>query len=223
MINDFSTFNLPDWFCATAQFKETLFEIWSRRYDDLYDEQGDTQVHESFRLVLNALGSPENPIEHKRYIYMAWTIGLAVYPTVKAWYPDDTSSIAALEAVQAYLEQNIKLDVNLPNKLFPDFPHKGAHTAAGEAYAVLYQMLKVLNQEDAYDCLLWTLESAILEQGIVSQHTEIRKVFNWWITTVTPAAYCLRLPSCLYTLGGVVSCDEPNFSVNHFLTVQGSS
>jgi|GEM_PF-1171695 len=202
--NFFTEFLLPKDFNGPEKLKETLRGVWDRRYRELYDEGGDCEVYDACEDVLKAFGMPDNSIGHKRYVYMGWPIALAASFTIKGWYPEDERPGIALEQVRCWFQQGTEVPLNLADTLFSDYYQKGAHTAAGDAYAVLYRFLKTLDQTQAYQNLLWMLDDAFESEALTLQYLERREFFNWWILDVTPSAYYLRLPSYLCTAGGIV-------------------
>lgn len=82
-----SSFEIPN------HLRDLLHEIWQHHYEELYEEEADgtTPLEDAIKEVLDALWSEDDVLlGHSRYVFMALTLGLAVSPTVEAYFPDDT-------------------------------------------------------------------------------------------------------------------------------------
>ncbi len=64
---------------------------------------------------------------------------------------------------------------------------------------IFYGLLQTLNTKTAYNAILDILYDAITGDAISGFAAAQRDMFNWWLIEVIPAAYCLKLPSTLYS------------------------
>jgi len=200
----FTELRLPDGFNGPTRLVEALRAAWDKHYLDLYeDERAD--VYEAFDDVLHAFGLPEDGVGHQRYVYMAWSIALAARPTLQYYFPDDPRPDFALDSVRAWIESGIAVPVSVVETLFSDY-QTGAHTDAHDAYSAFDDLLKSLDEAQAYDAVQDILDVAITADALSPHYQAKREIFNWWLVDVVPSAYDLRLASFLYTMQGVVPC-----------------
>ena len=205
--NIFTKFSLPGFFEEKA-LEDVLQRVWNRRYLDLYDEEGECDVHNAFTEVLEKFGKPDDTTKHKRYVYMAWVIALAASFTIEAWFPQDTRPKLLLKQVLSWLKNETEVISDLADNCFSDYSERGIHTAAGEAYVIFYRFLKTLDETQAYQSLLCMLDGAFIGVALTLQYLERREFFNWWLVDVTPYTYYLELPKYLCTAGGIVPLDS---------------
>jgi hypothetical protein len=206
--NFFTEFILPECFEEPKALKDTLSKVWNTKYLDLHDEQGECNVYDAFKEVLETFGMPNDATGHKRYVYMAWAIALAASFTIEAWFPQDERPKILLEQVRLWLQNSGEVVANLADTQFSDYSEHGTHTAAGEAYVVFYRFLKTLDKTKTYQNLLWMLDDAFTGEALTLQYLEKREFFNWWLIDVTPSAYHLKFPTYICTAGGIVSLDS---------------
>jgi hypothetical protein len=207
--NSYLEFSLPKWFDSPEALKEMLFTLWNRRYYELHEEAANSLIEEAFEEALKAFGKPNDLTGHRRYVYMAWAMALAARPTLQHWFPEDTRPDTALEKIGSWAKAGVEMPADFAKSLFWDFPSKGAHTGAVEAYDIFYSSLRTLDQAYAYESMVSILEDAINGEAITPYYNVRRTVWNWWLLDVIPCAYYLRLPSTLCNyLGTAVPLEQ---------------
>jgi hypothetical protein len=189
---------LPQGFELPKNLLDKIYEVWNRKYVDLYENGGKCNVEEAFEEVLQNFGMPINTIVHQRYVYMAMGIALAAKRTLKHYFPDDYRPDIVIAKVNDWIEKSVEVSDDFADILFPDILKGGMYQAADEAYNIFYGLLKTLNQESAFVAVIDILYDAITGDAI-SPFTEAKRdLFNWWIIDVVPRAYHKTLPSTLY-------------------------
>lgn len=176
-------FQLPQWFNGPEALTETLYQAWSRRYKDLYERGGECDVEETFEEVIKALGVPVDRLSHWRYSYMAWIFSMAAMPTIKHYYPEDWKYFLVQKQVLACLEEGSEIPDELADTLFAK-PTIRNYQTADEAYSVLYNYLKSLHRQLAYDAVIDILYDAITGDAISGFAAAKRDIFNWWLIEV---------------------------------------
>jgi hypothetical protein len=173
--------------------------VWERKYRDLYETGGKCNVEAAFVEVMTAFGMPNDAISHQRYVYMAYGIALAAKPTIKHYFPEENKADIVQGIVSCWLKDGGEIPETWADTLFPHINEIGKYQATDEAYNIFYGLLQTLNTKTAYNAILNILYDAITGDPI-SGFTEARRdMFNWWLIEVIPAAYCLQLPSTLYS------------------------
>ena len=198
-LGHYTDFKLPSNSTIPEQLQQTLQTVWDRKYDDLYERGGKCSVEEAFVEVMTAFGMPNDPISHQRYVYMAYGIALAAKPTIKHYFPEEHKADIVEAIVSCWLKDGCEIPESWADTLFPNINKIGKYQASNEAYNIFYGLLQTLNTKTAYNAILDILYDAITGDAI-SGFTEARRdMFNWWLIEVIPAAYCLKLPSTLYS------------------------
>lgn len=192
-------FRLPQWFNGPEELTKILQEVWNRSYPDLYDRGGEDDLESAIEEVLKLLGRLNQDTTHKSYVYIAWTIALAVEATIKHYFPDDQIFPKVEKQVLLWLENGVEVPDNFVNTVFSDLEQIGKHQASGEAYNILYATLNSLAAENAYTAVLDILYYALTGDAVSGFSAAKRDIFNWLIVEVIPAAYCLRVPDTIYS------------------------
>jgi hypothetical protein len=198
-IGYYSDFKLPSNSDIPEQLQETLHRVWERKYRDLYETGGKCDVEEAFVEVMTAFGMPNDVISHQRYVYMADGIALAAKPTIKDYFPEENKTDIIQGIVSCWLINGGEIPETWADTLFPNINKIGKYQATDEAYNIFYGLLQTLNTKIAYDAILDILYNAITGDAISGCTEARRDMFNWWLIEVIPAAYCLKLPSTLYS------------------------
>jgi len=192
-------FILPENIEIPENLKVTLQYIWNRKYDDLYEVGGNSDLEEAFEELLETFGKPDNIKQHRRSIYLAWAMALATQSIIKHYYPNDNSFYQVEKQVKLSLIQGYKNVNNLANQLFPNINKIGKYQAVDEAYNILYNCLQTLDPELAYQSVLDILYDGITGEAIAGFSLPKRDIFNWLLIEVIPYAYCLQLPPHIYS------------------------
>ncbi|WP_373533712.1 hypothetical protein [Microcoleus sp.] len=191
---------MPSHSTIPKQLQQTLQTVWDRKYDDLYERGGNSDVEEAFVEVMTAFGMPNDPISHQRYVYMAYAMALAAKPTIKHYFPEEHKADIVEGIVSCWLKDGGEIPETWADTLFPNINKIGKYQATDEAYNIFYGLMQTLNTKTAYNAILDIMYDAITGDAI-SGFTEARRdMFNWWLIEVIPAAYCLKLPSTLYSV-----------------------
>jgi hypothetical protein len=198
-IGYYSDFKLPSNSDIPEQLQEALHRVWERKYRDLYETGGKCNVEEAFVEVMTAFGMPNDAISHQRYVYMAYGIALAAKPTIKDYFPEENKTDIIQGIVSCWLINGGEIPETWADTLFPNINKIGKYQATDEAYNIFYGLLQTLNTKIAYDAILDILYNAITGDAISGCTEARRDMFNWWLIEVIPAAYCLKLPSTLYS------------------------
>ena len=105
-IGYYNKFILPEGINIPENLQVTLQYIWNRKYMDFYEDNGgDSDVEEAFEELLDAFGKPNNVKQHKRYLYIAFTMALASQSIIKHYYPEN-NKIYVYTALATALEEN---------------------------------------------------------------------------------------------------------------------
>jgi len=198
-IGYYRNFQLPSNSDIPEQLQETLHRVWERKYRDLYETGGKYNVEEAFVEVMTAFGMPNDAISHQRYVYMAYGIALAAKPTIKHYFPEENKTDIVQGIVSCWLKDGGEIPETWADTLFPNINKIGKYQATDEAYNIFYGLLQTLNTKTAYNAILNILYDAITGDAITGCTEARRDMFNWWLIEVVPAAYCLKLPSTLYS------------------------
>ncbi|MEG3892872.1 MULTISPECIES: hypothetical protein [unclassified Microcoleus] len=198
-IGYYRNFQLPSNSDIPEQLQETLHRVWERKYRDLYETGGKYNVEEAFVEVMTAFGMPNDAISHQRYVYMAYGIALAAKPTIKHYFPEEDKADRVQKIVSCWLKDGCEIPETCADTLFPNINKIGKYQATDEAYNIFYGLLQTLNTKTAYNAILDILYDAITGDAISGFAVAKRDMFNWWLIEVVPAAYCLKLPSTLYS------------------------
>lgn len=192
-------FKLPSNSTIPEQLQQTLQTVWDRKYDDLYETGGNCNVEEAFVEVMTAFGMLNDAISHQRYVYMAYGIALAAKPTIKHYFPEEHKADIVEAIVSCCLKDGCEIPETWADTWFPNINKIGKYQATDEAYNIFYGLLQTLNTKTAYNAILDILYEAITGDAISGFAAAQRDMFNWWLIEVVPAAYCLKLPSTLYS------------------------
>ena len=195
----YTDFKLPSNSDIPEQLQQTLRTVWDRKYDDLYERGGNSDVEEAFAEVMTAFGMPNDAISHQRYVYMAYGIALAAKPTIKHYFPEEHKADIVEGIISCWLKDGGEIPETWADTLFPHIDKIGKYQASNEAYNIFYGLLQTLNTKTAYNAILDILYDAITGDAISGFAAAQRDMFNWWLIEVVPAAYCLKLPSTLYS------------------------
>jgi hypothetical protein len=198
-IGHYTEFKFPKNLDIPTQLKETLQAVWDRKYRDLYEKDGNCDVEAAFVEVMTALGMPNDAISHQRYVYMSYAMALAAQPTIKHYFPQESKVEIIQAIVSCWLKDGCEIPETWADTLFANSKEIGRYQAADEAYSIFYGLVKTLNQKTAYNAILHILYDAITGDAISGFAAARRDMFNWWLIEVIPAAYCLKLPSTLYS------------------------
>ena len=198
-IGHYTDFKLPSNSDIPDRLQQTLHTVWDRKYDDLYERGGNSDVEEAFVEVMTAFGMPDDAISHQRYVYMAYGIALAAKPTIKHYFPEENKTDIIQGIVFCWLKDSCEIPETWADTLFPNINKIGKYQATDEAYNIFYGLLQTLNTKTAYNAILNILYDAITGDAISGCTEARRDMFNWWLIEVIPAAYCLQLPSTLYS------------------------
>ncbi|MGL5066181.1 MAG: hypothetical protein ACRC62_39935 [Microcoleus sp.] len=198
-IGHYTDFKLPSNSDIPDRLQQTLRAVWDRKYDDLYERGGDSDVEEAFLEVMQAFGMPNDEISHQRYIYMAHAMALAAQPTIKHYFPEERKVEIIQAIVSCWLKDGCEIPETWADTLFANSKEIGRYQAADEAYSIFYGLVKTLNKKTAYHAILHILYDAITGDAISGFAAAQRDMFNWWLIEVVPAAYCLKLPATLYS------------------------
>jgi hypothetical protein len=198
-LGHYTDFKLPKNLEISKQLQQTLHSVWHRKYRDLYERGGKYNVEEAFVEVMAAFGMPDDAISHQRYVYMAYGIALAAKPTVKHYFPEEHKTDIVQGIVSCWLKDGGEIPGTWADTLFPNIDKIGKYQATDEAYNIFYGLLQTLNTKTAYNAILDILYNAITGDAISGFAAAKRDMFNWWSIEVIPAAYCLKLPSTLYS------------------------
>lgn len=198
-IGYYRNFQLPSNSDIPGQLQETLHRVWERKYRDLYETGGKCNVEEAFVEVMTAFGMPNDVISHQRYVYMAYGIALAAKPTIKHYFPEEHKADIVEAIISCWLKDGCEIPETWADTLFPNINKIGKYQATDEAYNIFYGLLQTLNTKTAYNAILDILYDAITGDAISGFAAAQRDMFNWWLIEVVPAAYCLKLPSTLYS------------------------
>ncbi|MEG3907982.1 hypothetical protein QT979_08975 [Microcoleus sp. w2-18bC1] len=198
-IGHYTDFKLPNNSDIPEQLQQTLHTVWDRKYRDLYERGGNSDVEEAFVEVMTSFGMPNNQISHQRYVYMAYGIALAAKPTIKHYFPEEDKADRVQKIVFSWLKDGCEIPETCADTLFPNINKIGKYQATDEAYNIFYGLLQTLNTKTAYNAILDILYDAITGDAISGFAVAKRDMFNWWLIEVIPAAYCLKLPSTLYS------------------------
>ncbi|PSB39731.1 hypothetical protein C7B69_01735 [filamentous cyanobacterium Phorm 46] len=198
-IGHYTEFKLPKNLDIPEKLKETLQAVWDRQYRDLYERGGKSDVEAAFVEVLTAFGMPNDAISHQRYVYMAYAMALASQPTIKHYFPEERKVEIVQAIVSCWLKDGCEIPETWADTLFSNINEIGRYQASDEAYSILYGLVKTLNPKTAYKAILHILYDAITGDAISGFAAAQRDMFNWWLIEVIPAAYCLKLPSTLYS------------------------
>ena len=192
-------FRLPEWFNGPEELTKILQEVWNRSYPDLHDRGGKDDLEEAIGELLKTLGTLNNEMTHKRYVYIAWTMALAAEATIKHYFPDNQIFSLVEKQVLLWLEKGVEVPDNFANTVFSDLEKIGKYQAAGEAYNILYATLNSLEVENADEAVLDILDDVLTGDPVSGSTDTKRDIFNWFIVEVIPAAYCLRIPDTIYS------------------------
>jgi len=204
--NVFVDFCLPEWFEGPEHLRNTL-QAWNKHYAELYEDEGDDDIEEAFQEILEAFRQVNNIVEHKQYVYIAWSLALAARPTLAFYFPDDLRPDTALNTLRSWAESDVEVSSSFAKALFPDW-WKGAHTPASEAFAVFGSALTALDKARSHESVRYILDEAITGDALSPYWQAKREIFNWWLIDVVPSAYHLHLSSSLYTSKGILPTSE---------------
>ncbi len=103
-IGHYTDFKLPSNSHIPNHLQQTLRTVWDRKYDDLYERGGNSDVEQAFVEVMTAFGMPNDAISHQRYVYMAYGIALAAKPTIKHYFPEEHKADIVQAIVSCWLK-----------------------------------------------------------------------------------------------------------------------
>lgn len=188
------------WIDQTTALFQTLQRIRNQQYADFPTDEGYNDVEDALEEILHALGDPIEQTVHQRYIYIGWALALAVQPTIKHYYANDSRSDVVLSQVALWMTSAFDISASA-EALFPEMTLEqgfGGPQGADEAYQIFYNLLKSLDSKQAYDMILDILVDAVTGEPIIASSSKKRQLFNWLLVDVIPSAYYLRLPSAFY-------------------------
>ena len=178
------------------RLQAALQTVAGARFDELYEESpGTAPLAAAVADVIDALSPQMDPEGQTRLVVMALAMAEACAPTILAFHPDDPRPAQALSVVRAWLTDPSG-EVPDPNTLFPWRP-TGAQ-ALNESQDVFHQLLRSLDPDQARDALLTLLEDCFEGYAVQIGVDPHRRVFDWWLQEVVPAAAMKELPARIY-------------------------
>ena len=163
-----------------------------QKYSDFYLDNGTEDAEVTIERILTLFGNPEEQRNHKRYVYMGYAIALASFPTAQTYMKNDDRFELILTDVQKWL-QDKKTQLIVAENWFDLSREVRGNDSITDTIYLFYYLIKSLSWENAYDSLVEILYVSLLGDAINPLPQKRRDVFNWWLTSVVPASYSLRL------------------------------
>lgn len=198
----YSNFQISSTYKIPLSLYQLLHTFWQYSYEELYEEIEDNAItlKETFSEVLNALKDEDEYLYHRRCIYMAFILALAIVPTVNAYLSNDTRIEQVWQWVIIWLE---KKEIPSETQIHELFPHiSEGSQAIDEALDVLINLLRVIDLSQAKKAFLEILDDCLEGYAIFPGSQGKRELFNWWLLEVVPAVWCLQRPNVIYTIKG---------------------
>lgn len=196
----YTEFTLPDWFKAPHSLTQILKNSWSSTYTCFFLENvlpDSIDVEEVWTEILHMFGDPKNdPIAHKRYLYMGYAMALAAKQILEEVQPDLHRPQNTIEKLKLWIDDKEKFSEDFIDQLFPEFNdpfHLGPDQTTNEANSTMYCSLKAFDPSFAFKAIDSVL-SATLTGDAICFYPDQRDLFNWWLIDGVPSAYSLRLP-----------------------------
>ena len=196
-------FQLPNGVIIAEPLHELLQELWSYRYDELYDDKDDGRVTEELWKVCDRLitffVTYDSDQSHRRLVYLGWALALASAPKITHIISKDTESPPVFATVRAFLEEQQLPPANW-SATKPPVPT--GSQALNEARYVIVELAQALDPDHASQALLDMLDDCLEGYAIVVGSRYRRDLFNWLLVEVVPAAWAGRLPGKIYASDG---------------------
>jgi hypothetical protein len=195
-------FEINSNYIIPASLKNILLETWSRRYSELYEENPDSQIslENTFKRLLNDLWNESTPSNaHKRYVWIAYSLGLATQPTVESYLPNEKHVQLLLRYTSRWINGELEEEDHISQNLFP-------HLSIGsqsidEAIDVFRNLQRMINDSESSQTALLEILDDCIEGYAIFPGTEGRRdLFNWLLLEVIPAAWGFQSPNFLYTM-----------------------
>jgi streptomycin 6-kinase len=197
----YSTFQLPGYLKDAEALRSLLGELWTYRYDDLYEDEADDRPLEddlmaACKRIVRFLVTQESEKGHQRLLYLGWTLALSTLPTIEAWLPEDKRPQMVLDEVRATLEGRSR-GLQDWKALFP-LAMTGSQ-ALDEALNVFSNLTRALDATEAPQAILNILDDCLQGYAVFPGSEGRRDLFNWLLLEAVPAAWSLHLPDAIYT------------------------
>ena len=181
-----------------------LSQVWEHSYAELYEDARENTIslESAISGILNLLENSDStyndPVaSHRRYIWMGLILANSAEPTIKSYLPEDTRAKQIFQCVQDYLQVPELLSEfhpeNLISELFPRI--SVGNQAIDEAFDVFKNLLRILDRDRAKVALIEMLEDCLEGYAIFPGSQGRRELFNWWLSEVVPASWCLGIPT----------------------------
>ena len=192
-------FQLPNGVVIVEPLHELLQELWSYRYDELYDDEDDNRItgvlEEVCRRLITFFVKYDPVQSHRRLVYLGWALALAAAPKITYIVSEDTESPPVFDAVRAFLEEQQPPPAHW-SATKPPVPT--GSQALNEARYVIVELAQALDPDHAPQALLDMLDDCLEGYAIVVGSRYRRALFNWLLVEVVPAAWSGQLPNKIY-------------------------
>jgi hypothetical protein len=182
--------------------QNALLEAYNHRYSQLYEENADSDIaiEDVFTRVLDTLWYEDSSLNgHKRYVWIAYSLGLATQPTVESYFPDTVEPNVVLENVLGWLKGKT---VDSSCMLSADFAQQLSvgSQAIDEAMDVFRNLQKITDPQLCQSALLEILDDCIEGYAIFPGSEGRRDLFNWFLLEVIPASWEFQTPTFIYDM-----------------------
>jgi hypothetical protein len=177
----------------------------AQRYAELYEEEPTAALDAAVRQVLDALGPDGDASTHARLLWMARALATSAAATFASHVPEDGRAAEVLQTLADATSPQFgaaHARANAAALFFPRDPP--ASQALAEATSVLRSALEALDPDRARAALASMIEDCLEGYAIIPGAEERRQVFDWWLEEVVPAAFALRTPARILTLGAPI-------------------
>lgn len=183
--------------------------ILNSSYYRFYETSGDVDLLKALEEVFEIIGRDTDlGIVHKRYTFIAYSVGLSSAMTFKTWYPMVKEPIKALRFVKKWLETNCAISNGFLEEHFPvDYEIKG-HTAGFDSYMLLEEMVRVLINDESLNSLITMMELTFEGEALTNNPKLLRNALNWLLSDVVPSSYTLSFPKEVFNISGLIKINE---------------
>lgn len=194
-------FEISSKYSLPIPLKDVLVETWNHKYRELYEINADSNIslEEVFNKIIDAIWNEDTPLNsHKRYVWIAYSLGLATQPTVESYLPNEQNVQLVLKQTLRWLKAELSADDCTQECLFPQLSI--GSQSIDEAVDVFRNLQIIIKPQSGRTALLEILDDCIEGNAIFPGSEGRRDLFNWLLVEVIPASWQFQSPSFIYDM-----------------------
>jgi len=189
-----------DEYVLDSHIVDGLKRLWNTGYPELYDDKyyfknekiNNNNLHADLRgFLFRFFGDCQDEVSFKRYVFLGWSLCLAVMPTIDGFGVELDVFEDILSGLDSVSKSTKPVKWSIDDSTIPG--------GALEAVSVFEDMLHILGGDQCIDAFLNMVDSVVEGSAISPTSYEKRIIFNWVIIRSIPSAYSLELPKVIYS------------------------